>query len=181
MTRTRPAALLSVLAVALLAAAGGLLLWTLIPLLFGWSSSVVVSGSMHPAIEAGDVVVTAPPPGDSLRAGYVIRFRDPNRPGRATLHRIARIDEQGRLITKGDANRVEDSTPVPASAVTGMGRLRVPYVGLPLLWWLRGDYLRVALTGLALLALCLLVPVGWGPAGRGPGRHRRGFRGTRTR
>ncbi|BCY06803.1 signal peptidase I [Actinoplanes sp. L3-i22] len=172
--RAGPLALLSILAVGLLSAAAGLLLWTLVPVLFGWSSSVVVSGSMQPAIRAGDVVVTAPVPGKDIHAGYVIRFRDPSRPGRAVLHRVQRIGDDGRLITKGDANRVADSTPVPVGAVTGMGRLRVPYAGLPMLWWLRRDYPKVALTGLALMTLCLLVPAGWGWAGPPVGRHRRG-------
>ena len=155
--------LLSVVAVALLAAAGGLLLWTLVPMLFGWSSSVVVSGSMHPAVEAGDVVVTAPVPAARIRAGYVIRFRDPSRPGRAVLHRIVRIDERGRLVTKGDANRVEDAVPVPVGAVTGRGRLRVPYIGLPALWWIRHEYLKVLVTFVALAGLCALAWTGRRP------------------
>ncbi|WP_433829638.1 signal peptidase I [Actinoplanes sp. CA-015351] len=154
-------AVLSLLSVGLLAAAGGLLLWTLIPLLFGWSSSVVISGSMSPAVEAGDVVVTSPLPEDDVAVGYVIRFHDPNRPGRSILHRITQITENGRFVTKGDANRTADSIPIPAGSVTGMGRLRVPYVGLPMLWWLERDYPRLAVTALVVTVLCFLVPMGW--------------------
>ncbi|MFI1987871.1 signal peptidase I [Actinoplanes sp. NPDC020271] len=143
-----------------LVAAGTLAVAGLTPPLLGWTSSVVVSGSMRPAVEPGDVVLTAPPAARRLRAGCVIRFRSPGRPGRSTLHRIVRVDTHGDLITKGDANRVEDAMPVPVSAVTGTQRLRVPYAGLPVLWWLRGDHLRVVLTGVVLLALGLLVPAG---------------------
>ncbi|WP_436521661.1 signal peptidase I [Actinoplanes sp. HUAS TT8] len=142
------------------AVAPALLVAALIPLLSGWSLSVVASGSMSPAVEPGDVVLTAPPPAERLRVGAVIRFRPANRAGRAVLHRIARIDAQGRLVTKGDANRVADAEPVPPGAVTGIGRLRVPYAGLPVLWWLRGDYLRLALAGVLLVMLGLLVPAG---------------------
>ncbi|AEV82818.1 Signal peptidase complex catalytic subunit SEC11C [Actinoplanes sp. SE50] len=167
-------ALFSLGATGLLAAGGVLLLSTLIPPLFGWSSSVVMSGSMCPAIQPGDVVVTSPPAPRDIRAGFVVRFHDPSRPRRPILHRILTIDEHGMLVTKGDANRVVDSAPVPRSAVTGLGRLRVPYVGLPVLWWVRRDYLRLIVTGLVLLVLCALTSVGRTARPPLPGRRRAG-------
>ncbi|MEV6300775.1 signal peptidase I [Actinoplanes sp. NPDC051861] len=102
----------------------------------GWSSSVVVSGSMSPAVEAGDVVITSPVTGE-VRAGQVVRFRAPGQPGRAILHRVVGFDERGMLITKGDANEVADATPVPLSAVTGVQQLRLPGLGGPALRFLR--------------------------------------------
>ncbi|GAA2668826.1 signal peptidase I [Actinoplanes palleronii] len=125
----------------LCAAATGVLL------LSGWSAAVVASGSMHPAVDTGDVVLMSPP--GRVRAGQVIRFRDPGRPGRTTLHRVARFDGRGRLITQGDANRVADHRPVPPGAVVGAARLRVPYLGWPVLWWIRGEYGKVVALVLA--------------------------------
>ncbi|MEU8658209.1 signal peptidase I [Actinoplanes philippinensis] len=140
----------------LLAAAGVLLVCGTVPARLGWSSSVVISGSMSPLVEEGDVVVTAPVGGSPLREGRVIRFHDPRRPGRYVLHRIVRVAGDGRLVTKGDANRIADATPVPAETVTGVWRLRVPYLGLPVLWWIEGGYRRLVVT-----APALLVPLVW--------------------
>jgi signal peptidase len=130
----------------------------IVPVLFGWSSSIVLTGSMRPAVEPGDVVIIAPPRPDRIRDGSVIRFHPPGRPGRAVLHRIVRVTGDGLLITKGDANAVADRTPVPSEAVTGVGRLRVPYIGLPVVWWVEGRHpwlfpATAALTALVALAL----------------------------
>jgi signal peptidase len=140
----------------ILAVAGVLLVCGTVQARFGWSSSVVISGSMSPAVEAGDVVVTSPVAGAAMVPGRVIRFHDPRRPGRYVLHRIAGSTGDGRLVTKGDANRIADVTPVPKGTVTGVWRLRVPYLGLPVLWWIRGEHLYLALMGAA-----LFVPLGW--------------------
>jgi signal peptidase len=139
----------------LLAVAGALLVGA-VPARFGWSSSVVISGSMSPAVEAGDIVVTSPVPADRLREGLVIRFHDPRRPGRYVLHRIVGTTADGRLVTRGDANTVADAAPVPKGTVTGVWRLRVPRLGLPVLWWIEGRHLYLVLT-----ALALAVPPWW--------------------
>ena len=50
------------------------------------------------------------------------------------------VAPDGRLVTKGDANATNDSTTVDITAVHGMGRLLVRFVGLPLLWWQTGQW-----------------------------------------
>jgi signal peptidase len=155
------AALLSVVATVGLAFGGGLLLWTLIPVLFGWSPTLVLTGSMTPSIRPGDVVVCSPVEGGQVRAGRVVRFRDPAQPGRYLLHRIARENSDGTLTTKGDANASADSTPVTRGAVTGLGRLRVPYVGLPSLWWREGQRVRAVVFVVTLFGLLGLAVYGW--------------------
>jgi signal peptidase len=114
----------------------------------GWSAAVVSSGSMRPAIRPGDVVLTAPARTDRIRAGSVVTFR---KPGRPMLHRVIGTAAGGRLVTKGDANPVADAAPVPRDAVTGVARWRVPYAGLPVLWWTRAGGIGPALAGLGLL------------------------------
>jgi signal peptidase len=151
----------SLLACATLTFFLSLLAWTLVPLAFGWSSSVVMTGSMAPEIQPGDVVVTAPvKPGTAL-GGHVVRFRDPADPGRYLMHRIIHVRPDGEFVTKGDANDTADSTPVPRPNVTGEGRLRVPWVGLPALWLHLGAYGKLAVFGAILLGLCALVPPAW--------------------
>ena len=101
--------------------------------LAGWRATTVVSGSMAPAIDAGDVVLAArAAPGD-LEPGRVVVFRDPAGAGLVT-HRLESRNGDGTWTTKGDANRRADSTPLVPSAIVGVGRAVVPAVGQPVAW-----------------------------------------------
>ncbi len=111
-----------------------LTLWAILPAVgLGWSSVVITSGSMTPSVAAGDVIVAAPHDGHGLGPGTVVVFRDAGRPGLVT-HRIVAVNEEGTYQTKGDANRIGDSTPLTPQQVVGVGRIMVPLVGLPALW-----------------------------------------------
>lgn len=107
---------------------------SLIPMVFGWRSTVVLSGSMTPRIIPGDVVASAPLRGRPLQKGQVILVNDPTTPGHLLMHRFLGVDGQGRLITRGDANRDNDSLQITMSDVVGLPRIRVPWIGLPSLW-----------------------------------------------
>ena len=134
-----------------------LFVWTLLPLAVGWSPSVVLTGSMLPSIQPGDIVVAAPlKDGDQAAPGHVLRFVDPSRPSRYLLHRVVRVNDDGTYVTRGDANRSEDSAPVPPGNVTGIARLRVPLVGLPVVWLHERDYLPLGLAVAALFAAAQL-------------------------
>jgi signal peptidase I len=89
---------------------------------------------MEPGISAGDVVLVSPDPDLDTTVGRVISFQDPARPNHMLTHRVVSINEDGSLTTKGDANPTVDNVPVPPDAVTGMGRLLVQFVGLPVVW-----------------------------------------------
>ncbi len=131
---------------------------SLVPALFGWRPLVVSSDSMSPAIRAGDVVVTSPsrgaaPAGEGrlLAVGTVVAFRDDGR-SRLVLHRVAGVSD-GAYRTKGDANRVIDSAPVPAERVEGVARLLIPWAGLPFYWLSTGRWwLALMLVGSLALA-----------------------------
>ncbi|MDP9814800.1 signal peptidase I [Spirilliplanes yamanashiensis] len=134
-----------------------LFVWTLLPLAVGWSPSVVLTGSMLPSIQPGDIVVAAPlDEGEQAAPGHVLRFVDPSRPSRYLLHRVVRVNEDGTYVTRGDANRSEDTAPVPPANVTGIARLRVPLVGLPVVWLHERDYLPLGLAVVALFAAAQL-------------------------
>ncbi len=146
-----------VVAGTVVAVIGGLILWSVLPTALGWESHVVVSGSMQPRIMTGDVVLTERIDPKAIKPGFVVAFADPANPGRQILHRVERIDEDGKLVTRGDANRSSDSTHIHPSAVEGMGRLRVPYVGLPVFWQMHGDNIRLVLVALVLSGAAIFV------------------------
>lgn len=107
------------------------IVWTAV----GWEPMVVTTGSMQPAINPGDIVLSAPPEdGVRLDAGTVITFEDPVRPGELITHRIDTVNPDGSYTTRGDANSSADSYEVTTEELTGVGRLLVPAVGLPRVW-----------------------------------------------
>jgi signal peptidase I len=120
-------------------------------MLLGWHSYVIVTGSMEPAIDAGDVVLASPDPVVEDSIGRVISFENPTRESHILTHRLVSIQEDGTLVTKGDANPTPDSAPVPRESVTGLGRLLVQFVGLPVVWYLSDQWLLL----LAVVALTI--------------------------
>ncbi|WP_149956561.1 ice-binding family protein [Zafaria cholistanensis] len=135
----------------------------LLPGLFGWHGTVVQTGSMQPHIAPGDVVVLSPlAEQDLIPMNAVVRFSTtaPDGTGQErtpVLHRVTAAHDDGTYTTAGDANPDPDLKPLHREQITGMGRLLVPYIGLPGLWWNTGDYLPLSLwlagTLLALIAV----------------------------
>ena len=98
------------------------------PTVFGVTPMVVLSGSMSGSsdghIEVGDLIFDTRADTDALKAGDVISFMD----GKSVVtHRIIDVyDEDGErmLVTKGDANNVQDMDPVSADRVVDILRRR---------------------------------------------------------
>ena len=169
---------------AVLAVVVSLLVWSLLPAVIGWTPRVILSGSMEPRIHVGDVIVTREVPTAGLVKGQVLTVKDPDHPGITRTHRMVRRDADGRIVTRGDANRQADSSHVSDDAVLGMGVIRVPYVGRPLYWVAERNWLALGGT-LALMGLCLYVALPGRPRneddadsdpGPGAGRSGRGRR-----
>ena len=118
----------------------------LLPNLFmNGGSLAVLTGSMSPAINPGDlVVVQRMQPHEICRhvqPGDIVSFRpDSNDTTTMVTHRVRHIstvaDGLGDcvLTTQGDANNIADP-PIPAAAVTG-GKVRytIPKLGYPISW-----------------------------------------------
>jgi len=119
----------------------------IVPKLLGFAPLIVISGSMEPAILAGDIVIIREMPPEAYAVGDVVSYTEA---GLVYTHRIVRI-EQGRLILKGDHNNVEDE-PVARDQVLGQAVLVLPAVGRLVLWF------RTPV-GLGLLSLVLLAIV----------------------
>lgn len=71
-----------------------------------WKLEPVLSGSMRPGIQPGDLAIVRPVPADDIHVGEIIAYLPPEQP-RPVLHRIVSLNAKG-LVTKGDANRVDD-------------------------------------------------------------------------
>jgi signal peptidase len=86
---------------------------------------IVRSGSMEPAINVGDMVLAGPVGIDGIKPGVIISYEL----GKNLItHRVLSIDGN-TLITKGDANKEPDSTPVRLSQVQSRYIFRIPFAG----------------------------------------------------
>lgn len=150
----------------------GLALWAAVPAVVGWQPTTVVTASMAPRLVPGDVVVSRPVPAPEVVPGRVLLADDPDQAGRLRLHRYVETGADGTIVTKGDANPAADSTPLDRSAVHGVGYLRVPFIGTPVLWAHEGRWGVVAAAAAALAGLLALCTVDAGL--RRTGREARG-------
>jgi signal peptidase len=147
--------LLSAVAVCVLGTSCCLEACTLVSAAAGWRAEAILSGSMTPQVQPGDVVLVSSLPPARIRLGEVIAFKDPAMP-RVLVHRVVAVLADGDLRTKGDANAAPDSDPVPPASVLGVARLRVPAVALPLYWARTGQYGRLALAAAGLVGALVL-------------------------
>ena len=121
--------------IVLLAAFAGL-----IKVASGWDAVVVTSGSMSPKLRSGDVIFIEAHPEEMLGQRSVITFRGAD-DGLVT-HRVfeTRVADES-YVTKGDANPGPDADLVHRDQVVGVGRLVVPFLGLPVVWAARATSL----------------------------------------
>jgi len=154
----RRALVVSALARTVLGTLALLLLVSVAPVALGWQTTVVMSGSMSPAVAPGDVTLVRPVPTADLHVGDVVLVDDPDSPGRLRLHRVAAVTAAG-LQLKGDANPTADSSLVAPAAVHGVAALRLPDLGLPVLWAAQRRWLPLGGAVLGLGALLALAAV----------------------
>lgn len=133
-----------------------LALWASLPAAFGWHVTTVVSDSMAPGIRTGDVVAAMPVAPDDVEAGRVLLVEDPDHHDRLRLHRLERIEQDGALRLRGDANPTADRTAVAPEAVLGIGVLRFPGIGLPGVWIRAGAWSSVLLAGVVAAVLVIV-------------------------
>lgn len=153
---------------------------------------VVVSKSMVPTLQVGDLVIAEKMPYSSIHVGQVIIYVPPNQfggcSGETIVHRVVNVTSSG-LITQGDDRRTNPRPdepyqwpPVTPQCVKGVVVLAIPYLGLvsmlvPYPW-------NYAMVGLILLFVFLseLRPSEPAKGGRSPsalgGRERSRRRGS---
>lgn len=97
------------------------------PNFLGVKSYVIISGSMQPELNIGDIVFVKKEL--DLHEGDIISFRQ----GQSVItHRINKvIDEDGKIVyqTKGDNNNIEDSGTITAETIEGKVIWKLPKLG----------------------------------------------------
>lgn len=98
---------------------------------FGYKPMIVLSGSMSPVFEAGDMILIKNTENPSaLQKDDIICYLIS---GKATTHRIIQVaekDGQTAYITKGDFNNVEDRLAVMPDQIQGLYTgIRIPHLG----------------------------------------------------
>lgn len=95
----------------------------LMPMPFGYGQAVVISGSMSPAFEVGDLLIYQSV--EKYKIGDMVAFRDGEND--LVTHRIVEMNEE-YLVTKGDANPVTDD-PIAYTDIYGKVIFIIPKVG----------------------------------------------------
>jgi signal peptidase len=118
----------------LVVALAAFLLLAIGPRVLGYQTSTMLTGSMAPLINPGDVVVTAPTPVSDIQVGDIITYHIPVEDHRVETHRVTELltnaDGTTAVRTKGDANNGADpwTATLQGSTVDRLV-LTVPYVG----------------------------------------------------
>jgi signal peptidase len=131
------------------------------PLAFGLHSYIVRSGSMSPAIDTGDLVVSRQISPTEARIGDIVMFKDPGDGERLTSHRVRAVHRHGDrsyFVTRGDANTGFEHWNVPNDGTIGEIVYRIPKLGYAVaaIGSGPGKLLLIVLPALALLWLGLL-------------------------
>ncbi len=104
-----------------------------VPSIGGYFPLIILTDSMFPEIESGDLIICRTAEPEDIAVGDVISFFDPAGNGSTMVtHRVAEVTrENGSPVwkTKGDANNVADSALVPAENLVGVYCSRFAGVG----------------------------------------------------
>lgn len=93
--------------------------------LFGYKGYTIVSGSMEPTLSVGDFIFVELAPYKTIEEKDILTFLSN---GEVVTHRVAEKTEAG-LITKGDANTIEDQGITTKETYIGKLKTVVPYFG----------------------------------------------------
>ena len=98
----------------------------------------VVSTSMVPTLNVGDVIIVQGVPVTQIKANYttgdIVVFKDPSEPDKRIVHRAVKIENAGNgymITTVGDnvGGEKDQFSPWPASLLVGKVIARIPYIG----------------------------------------------------
>ena len=96
---------------------------------------VIMTGSMSPNLEVGDIVISKKSSITEIEENDVLEFRRENK---IIVHRaIKKYEKNGKtyIVTKGDNNENVDFGEVTEEELKGKVILRIPYAGWPVVWF----------------------------------------------
>lgn len=104
-----------------------------VPSIGGTLPLIVLTDSMKPEIESGDLIVCKTADVEDIKVNDVISFFDPAGNGNSVVtHRVIEIVEKDGEIyfrTRGDNNNTEDKELVPAENLVGVYKMRIAGAG----------------------------------------------------
>ena len=130
-----------------------------VPNVGGIFPMIVLTDSMFPEIESGDLIICQTEEPENIKVGDVISFFDPAGNGTSVVtHKVIEVlNENGKISwrTRGIANNADDSLPVPADKLVGVYRSRIPGLGNVVMF-------MQTTAGLLVCVVCpILLLVGW--------------------
>ena len=103
-----------------------------VPSVGGYLPLIVLTDSMYPEIESGDLIICHTAKAEDIKINDVISFFDPAGNGTSIVtHRVLEIVNDNGLFfrTKGDNNNTEDKALVPADNLVGVYSTRIDGAG----------------------------------------------------
>ena len=96
--------------------------------LFKYQAIAILSNSMNPTFNRGDVVIYQKT--NNIFPGDIIVYKNKNQ---IIVHRVISINES-YYITKGDANNTVDYLKVSKEDIKGVYKFHIKYLGYPAIW-----------------------------------------------
>lgn len=124
-----------------------------VPSIGGTLPLIVLTDSMHPVIESGDLIICNTVEAEDIKVNDIISFFDPAGNGTSIVtHRVIEIvEENGEIMfrTRGDNNNTEDKELVPAENLVGRYKMRLDGVG----------HIAMFMQSTAGLIICVVLPI----------------------
>lgn len=128
-----------------------------VPGIGGLVPLIVLTESMEPEIDGGDMIICRIVKPEDVKVGDVISFFDPEGSGTSVVtHRVMEIEtdpQTGALVswrTQGDNNEIEDRLSVPVENLVGIWTdIRIPFLGSVIM------FMQSTLG----LVVCIFVPI----------------------
>ena len=124
-----------------------------VPDVGGWFPLIVLTDSMYPVIESGDLIICQTVEPEAVQVGDVISFFDPAGNGTSIVtHRVIEVVNEGGALmfrTQGDNNNTEDKVLVGAQDVVGTYKSRIAGAG----------HVAMFMQTTAGLIVCVVLPI----------------------
>ena len=124
-----------------------------VPSIGGTFPLIVLTDSMYPEIESGDLIICNTTEAKDIKVNDVISFFDPAGNGTSIVtHRVIEIiEDDGEIFfrTRGDNNNTEDKELVPAENLVGVYKMRIAGAG----------HIAMFMQSTAGLIICVVLPI----------------------